>query len=163
MKYVSAAVIGALVFTGILLSTCEKRQTDVYAVVNGVNIKAADFITDENRNDEAKQKEDLLKLIEKMIIEQEAQKLSTTPEDLLGFFDSLKTRKISDKEVELAFKREFKDQGLGLQSKEQMLKAVREKQFDLARKQYIYELKSRSTVLLVDENGVFHAYQFELN
>src|SRR5690606_30171952 len=100
MKYITAAVIGVLIFTGIILSTCEKRQTNVDAVVNGINIKAADFITEENRDDEVKQREDLLKLVEKMIIEQEAQKLSTTKEELLGFFDSMKNRDIPAKEVE---------------------------------------------------------------
>lgn len=161
MKYVSAAVVGLLVFSGILLSTCEKRQTDIYAVVNGINVKAADFITDENRNDENKQKEDLFALIEKMVINGEAQKLSTTPEELLGFFDSLKTRDIKD--IEKIFKAEFKDQSLGPQSRDQMLNAVREKQYDLARKKYIYELKNRSTILLVDDDGVFHTYKPELN
>lgn len=163
MKYVAAAIAGLMVFSGIILSTCEKRQTDVYAVVNGINIRGSDFITDENRDDEAKKRADLEILIEKTIINGEAQKLSTTPEDLLGFFDSLKTRQIPANDVEKIFKAEFKDQNLGLQSREQMLTAVREKQYDLARKKYISELKTRSTILLVDDDGVFHPYKPELN
>lgn len=162
-KYSAAIIAGLLVFTGLILSTCEKRKTDVYAVVNGIDIRGKDFLTDENRKDTGKLKTDLDTYIEKIVIETEAQKLNTTQAELFSFFDSLKTRDIPAKEVEQVFKDEFKDQGIGLQSREQMLNAVREKQFDLARKKYIFELKSRSTILLVDDEGEFHPYTFSLN
>src|SRR5690606_40147604 len=99
MKYFAAVVAALVVFTGLILSTCERRTTDVYAVINGIDIKGSEFITDENRNDEAKKRKDLEDYIVKSVIKFEAEKLQTTQENLLGFFESLKTRNIDPKEV----------------------------------------------------------------
>lgn len=163
MKYVAAAVAGLLVFSGLILSTCEKRKTNVYAVVNGYDVKASDFITDENRNDEEKKLADLKAFIQKKVILMEAEKLQTTETELFSLFESLKTRKIDPKDVQKIFKEEFKDQTLGAKGLEDMLAAVREKQYDLARQKYINELMARSTILLVDDEGVFHSYKYEPN
>ncbi len=163
MKYVAAAVAGLLVFSGLILSTCEKRKTDVYAVVNGYDVKAPDFITEENKNDEEKKIQDLRAFIQKKVIQIEAEKLQTTEAELFSLFESLKTRNIDPKDVEKIFKEEFKDQTLAGGQMKNMLDAVREKQYDLARKRYINELFERSTILLVDDDGVFHSYKPKLN
>lgn len=163
MKYVAAAVAGLLVFSGLILSTCEKRKTNVYAIVNGYDVKATDFVNEENKEDEAKRKIALDSFIKSKIISQEAEKLQTTHAELLSFFDSLKTRQIDPKDVDKVFKDEFKDQNLGPMSKSEMLQAIRDKQYDLAKKKYIDELVGRSTILLVDDEGIFHSYKPELN
>lgn len=163
MKYIAAVVAGLLVFSGLILSTCEKRKTNVYAVVNGYDVTASDFITDENRDNEEKKFADLKVFIQKKVISMEAEKLQTTEEELFSIFESLKTRKIDPKDVQRIFKEEFKDQTLGAQGLEDMLSAVREKQYDLARQKYINELMTRSTILLVDDEGIFHSYKPQLN
>ena len=162
-KYSAAIIAGLIVFSGLILSTCEKRQNDVYAVVNGIDIRGQDFLTPGNREDKEKMRKDLDALIEKKVIETEVQKLNTTENDLFSFFDSLKTREIPNEDLEKVFKAEFRDQGLGQKSKDSMLSAVREKQYDMAKKKYIYELKTRSTILLVDDEGEYHTYPLELN
>lgn len=161
MKYVAAAVAGILVFTGLILSTCEKRKTNVYAIVNGYDVTAKDFITDENRENDEQKLADLKVFIQKKVISMEAEKLQTTETELFAIFESLKTREIDPKDVRKIFKEEFKDQTLGSEGLEDMLVAVREKQYDLAKKTYINELMTRSTILLVDDDGVFHSYKFE--
>lgn len=163
MKYTAGIVIGILVFIGIVLSTCEKRKTDIYAVVNGVNIHGQDFLTEENRKSDELKKAALEAFIEKTVIRLEAEKLQTTETELFSFFDSLKTRNISDNQVAKLFKDEFKDQNITPKSKAEMLQLVRDKQYDLARKKYIYELKTRSTILTVDDDGVFHTYKPHLD
>jgi len=163
LKYIAAVVAGLLVFSVLILSTCEKRKTNVYAVVNGYDVTANDFINDENRENEEKKMEDLKVFIQKKVISMEAEKLQTTEEELFSIFESLKTRKIEPKDAQRIFKEEFKDQTLGGQGLEGMLTAVREKQYDLARQKYINELMARSTILLVDDDGVFHSYKHQPN
>lgn len=158
MKYTAAIIVGLLVFIGIVLSTCEKRQTDVYAVVNGLSIHGQDFLNEENKKTEESKKKALEAYIQQKVIDIEVEKLKTTETELFSFFDSLKTRNIPANKIEEVFKKEFKDQKVGPKSKAEMLNAVREKQYDLARKTYIYELMTRSTILTVDDDGAFHTY-----
>lgn len=162
MKYFAVAVAALVVFTGIILSTCERRTTDVYAVINGIEIKGGDFITDENRDDEEKKRKDLEEYIVKSVIKFEAQRLQTTEENLLGFFDSLKNREIKPNEVEKIFASEFADQDVAAKSKAAMLDAIRDKQFETAKLKYINELLSRSTILLVDDDGNFSSHHPQL-
>ncbi len=163
MKHLAAAIAAFVVFTGLLLSTCERRTSDIYAVVNGIEVKAADFITDENRHDEEQKQKDLEEYIINFVIQIEAEKLQVTEESLLGFFDSLKTREIKDNQIENLFKSEFVDQDVKSQSKQDMIDAIRNKQYDTAKKRYINELLDRSTILLVDDDGNFTSHYPRLN
>lgn len=163
MKHTAAIVIGLLVFIGIVLSTCEKRQTDVYAVVNGLSIHGSDFLNEGNNKTEESKKSALDAYIQQKVIDMEVERLQTTQKELFSFFDSLKTRNIPANKVEEIFKKEFKDQSVGAESKADMLNAVRTKQFDLAQKTYIHELMTRSTILTVDDDGIFHTYKPEEN
>lgn len=126
----------------LVLSACTfKDKNPVQAIVNGVEIRKSEIPDGESLDVE----------IKKVVMQTEAKRLRMTKEDLLSFFDVLKTRKISDKELDQFVKKELKDKEIKSQTQDEILNLLREQQYEAAKDRYISELMSRSTIWLMQD------------
>jgi len=138
-------VFGALM---ILTACTEENKDPVVAIVNGIEVKKSEASTP----DALEQK------IEDAVVKTEAKHIGIDPSEMFVFFDQLKNRKIPNDQIDEFMKKEFKDKDLKPESREAIVKLMREKQFDSAKKKYISELKDRSTIWIV-RDGTKTKYQ----
>ncbi len=126
----------------LVLSACTfKDKNPVQAIVNGVEIRKSEIPDGESLDVE----------IKKVVMQTEAKRLRMTKEDLLSFFDVLKTRKISDKELDQFVKKKLEDKEIKSQTQDEILNLLREQQYEAAKDRYISELMSRSTIWLMQD------------
>lgn len=136
------------VFLVLIMVSCTSKDDRVVAIVNGKQIKIKrlkDEVSKENWN--RKYLENYVnELIKKEVVLYEANRLSLSEGELFSFFEILKTRSITEEELNVAFNNELKEiQG---KTKGELVQLLQDRQYEKAKELYIKELKDRSTVRL---------------